>query len=466
MRTIAQQMKKPWVVMPLVALLALGGWFAFRPDDGASDAQATATEQTVEATVGTMAKTVSADGTLAAADSEDLSFGSAGTVTAVNVKAGDQVKAGDVLAEIDSAELQADVSAAEATVADAEAKLSDDEDADASDEQIAADESSLTSANDQLDAANEALEGAQLVATIDGTVATVSISVGEELTSGGSGGTDQTGSDSGSGGSSGNLPSSGGASPDTGGTGDSSSSADISLTSTGTFTVDLGFDSTDIADIEVGQVATIDLSTSSSSNTFGGGGFPGGAFPGGGFPGATANQSSGTTDDQGDTTETTTPAVTASDSGVKGLVTEVGTVADASSGVASYPVTVMFSDTSGDFNVGATVTVDITYAEVTDAVQVPSFAVTTNTDGTSSVQVKTDSGTETRTVTTGLTSGTMVQITDGLEAGESVVITLPGRGGADGADGSSSGDSGSGGAPTGGFPGGEGGPAAVQGGGS
>ncbi|MGN6696356.1 MAG: biotin/lipoyl-binding protein, partial [Aquihabitans sp.] len=127
-------MKKPWVVMPLVALLALGGWFAFRPDDDASADQQAATQQTVDATVGTMAKTVSADGTLAAADTEDLSFASAGTVTAVNVKAGDQVKAGDVLAEIDSAELQADVSAAEATVADAEAKLADDEDAGASDE--------------------------------------------------------------------------------------------------------------------------------------------------------------------------------------------------------------------------------------------------------------------------------------------------------------------------------------------
>jgi macrolide-specific efflux system membrane fusion protein len=130
---------------------------------------------------------------------------------------------------------------------------------------------------------------------------------------------------------------------------------------------------------------------------------------------------------------------------------EVGTVADASSGVASYPVTVAFSDTSGDYNVGANVTVEITYAEVTDAVQVPAFAVTTNTDGTSSVKVKTDSGTETRTVTTGLTSGTMVQITDGLEAGESVVITMPGRGNA----GSDSG---------GGAPAMSGGPVATEGG--
>lgn len=469
MRTLAQQMKKPWVVMPLVALLALGGWFVFRPDDDASAGEQAATVQTAEATVGTMARTVSADGTLAAADTEDLSFGSAGTVTAVNVKAGDQVKAGQVLAEIDSAELEADVSAAEASVADAEAKLSDDEDADASDEQITADESSLTSANDQLAAAEEALEGAKLVATIDGTIASVDVTVGEELTSGGAGGTDQTGSDSGSGNSSANLPSSGGSNPLTGGTDDSASSstADISITSTGTFTVDLGFDSTDIANVKVGQVATIDLSSGSSTS-----GFPGGgafALPGGGgFPGAATSAQAGADGGEGGDTETTTPAITQTDSGVKGLVTEVGTVADASSGVASYPVTVMFSDTSGDYNVGATVTVSITYEEVEDAVQIPSFAVTTNTDGTSTVEVKTDGGTETRTVTTGLTSGTMVQITEGLEEGETVVIDLPGRGAAGGSDSDSeSGGQGGTGLPGGGFPGGgAGGPATVQGGGS
>ena len=465
MRSLAQQMKKPWVVMPLVALLAFGGWFALRPEENASAGQATDTEQVVEATTGTMAKTVSADGTIAAAETEDLSFGSAGTVTAVNVEAGDQVRAGDVLATIDSAELEAAVSAAEATVAEAEAKLADDEDADASDAQLTADESSLASAQDQLDAANEALAGAQLVATIDGTVASVGVTVGEELTDGGTGGTDQTGSDSGSGGSSGSLPDSGGIDP---GSGDDSSgtTADISLTSTGRFTVELGFDDTDIANVEVGQTATVRVSTSSSSSAAG---FPGGgSFPAGGaFPGMVTNgDAAGTTDDSPDDADSGTDptdqgaATGAAGDGVEGFVSEVGTVADASSGVASYPVTVAFADTSGDYNVGATVTVEITYAEVTDAVQVPALAVATATDGTSTVEVETDGGTETRTVTTGLTSGTMVQITEGLRAGESVVVTMPGR--PTGGDGSDEGAP-SGGAPTGGAPTGA---VVTQGGGS
>lgn len=466
MQPVIRQMKKPWVVMPVVALLAFGGWFAFVRDDGASaDQPTTSASRTVEATKGTMAKTVSADGTIAAAETEDLSFSSAGTVTAVHVKAGDEVEAGQVLAEIDSAALEADVSSAEATLADAQAQLADDEDADASDEQLAADESSVTSAQDQLDAAEEALAGAKLVATMDGTVATVDVSVGEELTSGGTGGTGQTGSGSNTGNSAGDLPSSGGTGGIPGATSDdsSTSSADVSIVSSGRFTVDLGLDATEVADVAVGQIATISLSSASSSSGFPSG-FPGGGgFPtGGGFPGIVTN-GQGSTDqdstgqgstDQGSTDQDSTATPTTTTDGVEGLVTEVGSVADASSGVASYPVTVAFADTSGDYNVGANVTVEITYAEVEDAVQVPAFAVTTGTDGTSTVQVKTATGTETRTVTTGLTSGTMVQITEGLDAGETVVLSTPSP--TAGADGSSGGDGG------GQFPGGGELPGGVQ----
>jgi macrolide-specific efflux system membrane fusion protein len=53
------------------------------------------------------------------------------------------------------------------------------------------------------------------------------------------------------------------------------------------------------------------------------------------------------------------------------------------------------------------------------------MAVTT-ADGTSTVTVRSDDGDEERTVDTGLTSGSMVEITSGLEAGEQVVVTVPG----------------------------------------
>ena len=91
--------------MPAVAVLALGSWMIVRDDSSSSAATAQTTDQTFTASTGNVAQTVSAQGTVASAQTDDLSFGSSGTVTAVNVTAGQQVKAGDVLAEIDSTEL-------------------------------------------------------------------------------------------------------------------------------------------------------------------------------------------------------------------------------------------------------------------------------------------------------------------------------------------------------------------------
>ena len=279
MATMRKYFLRPWVVMPLVAVVALGAWWIwFRPDDGA-DAAAADTEQVVAATTGTMAQTVSAEGTIAAAQTDDLSFTSAGTVTAVNVKAGQEVKAGDVLATIDSAELAAAVADAEASVADAKAKLADDEDAGASDAQIDADASALASAQDKLDAARDDLAGAQLVATFDGTVASVDLTVGEQLASDGTGSTDPTGSGSGSGQTDNNLGGGNGSfAPDASDASSSGTTAQIQVVSTSSFTIDLGFDDTDIGNLAVGQTASIALSTSSQSVAFPGGG----AFPFGG----------------------------------------------------------------------------------------------------------------------------------------------------------------------------------------
>ena len=104
-----------------------GGWYAaVGRDSGGGGASNLPTEQIVEATVGTIAKTVTAQGVVAAADSDDLSFASSGTVTAVNVKAGQKVAAGDVLATLDSPALRQAVADAQARLASAKATLADD----------------------------------------------------------------------------------------------------------------------------------------------------------------------------------------------------------------------------------------------------------------------------------------------------------------------------------------------------
>jgi multidrug efflux pump subunit AcrA (membrane-fusion protein) len=414
-----RRLDQPIVFVPALIVVAIVGvwWFAFRSDDNAT-ASSTTTKQVVDVTKGSMSETVSAEGTVAAADTDDLSFASSGTVTAVNVKAGDTVKAGQVLATIDSAELQAAVASAEADVADAQAKLSDDRSSSASDAQISADESSVASANDALANAREALAGASLVATFDGTVSAVNLTVGEELASGGTGGNSPTGSDSGSDQSASNLGSDNGANGSD--SSDNSSSAQIQVVSTGRFTVDLAVDSSDIDGVAVGQTATVTRSTSSSSKSA----IPGGLgrfFGSNGAQGPAANSSS----NSGDSTSSSGTATDGTQA--TGTVTAVGKIADASSGVATYPVTISFDASGDDFYVGSTVTGDIATNTRENVVQVSSLAVTT-TNGVSTVTVATDGTTtgptETRTVTTGLVANGNTEITSGLKAGEKVIITI------------------------------------------
>jgi macrolide-specific efflux system membrane fusion protein len=426
--------RRPWVVMPLVGLIGVGAWLSLRSESTSADTN-TSAETTAEAGVGSMAQTVSAEGTLESAQTDDLSFGAAGTVTAVNVEAGDHVRAGRVLATMDSAELELAVANAESSLAEAQATLADDEDAGASEDQLEADRSALAAAQDSLDVARGDLDGARLVATFDGTVSAVNVVEGEQLTSGGTGGTSTTGSGSGSGGSASTLGSSQdtGLPPTTGDTGTETTSeeADIQVIDGDHFTVELGLDESDVDLVEIGLDATAMVTTSSSTGFPGGGAFPGGGvLPGGGaFPGAGGTTDTGDTGDAGDADGTTADA---SGPTAEGVVWEVGRIADASSGVASYPVTVLFENTDGEVNAGETVSVEITYDEVQDVVQVPTLAVTTEDDGSSTVTVRTDDGDETRTVETGLTSGTMTEITAGLEAGETVVMSFGGPGGTGG----------------------------------
>ena len=430
------QRRWPWVAAVAAVCLVGAGiavWtFVLRGDDATTTA-ATTTRQLVAVTSGAMGTTVSAQGTVAAAHTEDLSFSAAGTVKTVNVAAGDTVTAGQVLATIDSSQLAAAVADAKSQVAKAEAKLSDDKAASASDEQIAAGTSALTSAQDSLAAAETAQEGAQLTASIDGVVTTVDLTVGEQLGNSGTGGTTATGTATGSGQSASTLGSAQRAGPQAvGSSGQSSSSStpQVQIVSSGHYTVQLAVDSSDISKVAAGQSATLTISTSSSSNSSGFGG-----FPGGGFGGAPPGMAGGSSANQSNRSASTQSRSSASDVTATGTVTTVGRVADATSGVATYPVTVAFDADATKVFVGSTATAAIDVSQRNDVIQVPERAVTTS-GGQSVVTVSTDGATadgatEQRTVTTGETANGMVEITSGLKAGEQVVIEVPGfpRGG-------------------------------------
>jgi macrolide-specific efflux system membrane fusion protein len=231
------------VILPVVVVFsAAAAWAGVRVTSKKGSTTAQPTTRTVQVTRGTIAQTVSASGTLAAADTEALSFSSSGTVTAVGVKVGQKVKQGQVLATIDSAALQSQVVQAAAQVAAAKSTLSSDTSAGASSAQLAADTAALASDGAQYTSAVTALEGSTLVSPITGTVATVNLTVGQQL-----------GSSGGSGNSLGNASS---AASSANSSASAASSTEIEVVSS-SLVVNLSVDDTQIGNLKVGQAATV-----------------------------------------------------------------------------------------------------------------------------------------------------------------------------------------------------------------
>jgi HlyD family secretion protein len=116
-----------WPVALVVVVLVLGtGGYAMAQarDTGPS-------YRTARASLGDVEHTLDLSGTVTAAGRRDLSFGAAGTVSKVVVRAGQRVKSGQVLARLDTTAFDAAVTSAVATLAKAKAQLASDENAQA-----------------------------------------------------------------------------------------------------------------------------------------------------------------------------------------------------------------------------------------------------------------------------------------------------------------------------------------------
>src|ERR1700730_4435525 len=109
----------PVVIVVLVA--AAGSYFY------ANANKATIQYRTAAAVLGTVTQTLPISGNLAAVNQTDLDFAASGKVQAVNVQAGQTVKAGDVLATLDPTSLQGTLTQAQANLSAAQAKLSLDQ---------------------------------------------------------------------------------------------------------------------------------------------------------------------------------------------------------------------------------------------------------------------------------------------------------------------------------------------------
>nr|WP_238342381.1 biotin/lipoyl-binding protein [Actinopolymorpha rutila] len=352
----------------------------------------------------TFKQTVAASGTLQPTNRADLTFEVSGKVTAVSVREGQHVSKGASLATVSSASLQAQLASAKATLAGDQARLTADVDSDASDAQLAADRAAVTAAQSQVDDAQAALSAATLTSPIAGTVASVDLAVGQEVSgSGGSGsgsggsssGGSASGSGSGSGGSGARAGSggSGGTSSSTSSSSSSSSSgsAQVVVVDTTHWTVQATVDDTVVGQLKKGLQAVIT---------------PNGA---------------------------STP--------VYGLVDTVGMLPASGSGTASYPVTISVTGTPSGLLPGASAQVSIVVKVLSDVLAVPASAVRYSASGTT-VTVVRDGKRVTQKVTVGAVEAGEVQITSGLKSGDQVEVTVPARGSGAGGSGGTNGGNG------------------------
>ena len=115
-------------------------------------ASSTTTAATTTATVSQRALTlaVSGSGSVAAARTVALPFQQAGTVTSVDVQVGDQVKAGQTLAQIDPADLQLQLQQAQANLKAAQASFDQTTNGSATPQDLASAQAALDSAKAQL----------------------------------------------------------------------------------------------------------------------------------------------------------------------------------------------------------------------------------------------------------------------------------------------------------------------------
>ncbi len=90
---------------------------------GSSPSSSAATQRTATVSRNVVQSTVSGSGSLEAAKQVELNFGASGEVTAIDVKAGEHVSKGQILARIDSSSARASLAQAEAQLAEAEETL-------------------------------------------------------------------------------------------------------------------------------------------------------------------------------------------------------------------------------------------------------------------------------------------------------------------------------------------------------
>jgi macrolide-specific efflux system membrane fusion protein len=355
--------------------IAIGVWAATR--GGSTKSAITVSTQQVKVTTGTIKETVSASGTIQPAQQANLNFAVSGTVTAVDVASGQKVTKGQTLATVNSTALQDQVAAAQAMVSADQSKLASDTSTGAATSQLDSDQAAVTSAQLALSTAQTNLANAALSSTINGTVASVSVTVGQQVSASGttsttpsSSGTSSAGSGAGGGGGGGTSGQNGTSAASSASSSSATTGAQIVVVSTNSYTVSTTVDVTQVGQVKAGDQAVI---TPSGSPT-----------------------------------------------AVYGTVSSVGLIATGTSGVSSFPVTVAVTGTPSGLYAGAAATVSIVTQQLNNVTEVPTAALSYS-NGQATVTVVQGAKQVTQAVTTGASASGFTQITSGVKTGQTII---------------------------------------------
>jgi macrolide-specific efflux system membrane fusion protein len=163
----------------LGVLALVGAFFAYQTVTVANTTSSNTGSRVVTASTGNVVTTVSASGSVQSASTANADFGTSGTVTEIDVKVGDTVSQGQVLAKVDPAAAQDQLNTAKANLTSANQALTRAKNATAPDDAtIAAAQAQVTQAQATVDADQRALDGTTLKAPMAGTVTAVNSAVG------------------------------------------------------------------------------------------------------------------------------------------------------------------------------------------------------------------------------------------------------------------------------------------------
>jgi RND family efflux transporter MFP subunit len=113
-----------------------------------------------------------------------------------------------------------------------------------------------------------------------------------------------------------------------------------------------------------------------------------------------------------------------SDLELSGVVSSISSFANSQSGVVSYPVTIKLTIPSGvQLREGMSATATITVQEVDNVLLVPTKAISGKNSANPTVVVMVNGTSEVRSVKLGASNGTSTEVVSGLNAGDMVVVT-------------------------------------------